>query len=67
MARDYYEIVGVGRNASEKDIRQAFRRLARKYHPDMNPGNKQAEATFKEINQAYEVLSDPETRKKYDQ
>ncbi|MBI4310480.1 MAG: J domain-containing protein [Chloroflexi bacterium] len=67
MARDYYIVLGVGRNASEKDIRQAYRRLARKLHPDLNPGNKQAETSFKEINQAYEVLSDPEKRKKYDQ
>ncbi|MBI4338492.1 MAG: J domain-containing protein [Chloroflexi bacterium] len=67
MARDYYTVLGVGRSASDKDIRQAYRRLARKHHPDVNPGNEQAEATFKEINGAYEVLSDPEKRKKYDQ
>lgn len=67
MARSYYDILGVGKSASEKDIRQAYRRLARKYHPDLNPGNKQAEATFKEINQAHEVLSDAAKRKKYDQ
>ena len=66
MARDYYEILGVSRSASEKEIRQAFRRLARKHHPDVNPGSKDAEARFKEINEVYEVLSDPETRKKYD-
>jgi molecular chaperone DnaJ len=65
--KDYYQILGVSRNASEKEIKQAFRRLARKHHPDLNPGDKSAEAKFKEINAAYEVLSNPEKRKKYDQ
>ncbi|HXZ29839.1 MAG TPA: J domain-containing protein [Dehalococcoidia bacterium] len=65
--KDYYQILGVGRNASEKDIKQAYRRLARKHHPDLNPGDKSAEAKFKEINAAYEVLSNAEKRKKYDQ
>jgi|DewCreStandDraft_1066081.scaffolds.fasta_scaffold02209_3 DnaJ-class molecular chaperone len=65
-ARDYYEILGVPRNATEKEIRQAYRRLARKYHPDVNPGDKEAEQKFKEIQEAYEVLSDPEKRAKYD-
>ena len=65
--RDYYEALGVKRDATEKDIKQAYRRLARKLHPDVNPGNKAAEAQFKEVNAAYEVLSDPEKRKKYDQ
>jgi DnaJ-class molecular chaperone len=65
--KDYYQILGVPKNASEKDIKQAYRKLARKYHPDVNPGDKSAEAKFKEINQAHEVLSDPEKRKKYDQ
>jgi len=68
MARkDYYQILGVNKNASEKEIKQAYRRLARKHHPDLNPNDKAAEAKFKEINAAYEVLSDPAKRKKYDQ
>jgi molecular chaperone DnaJ len=65
--KDYYQILGVSRNASEKEVKQAYRRLARKHHPDLNPGDKSAEAKFKEINAAYEVLSNPEKRKKYDQ
>jgi len=64
--KDYYNILGVSRNASEREIKQAYRRLARKYHPDVNPNDKSAEAKFKEINEAYEVLSDKETRQKYD-
>jgi DnaJ-class molecular chaperone len=63
---DYYATLGLKRDASEKDIKQAYRRLARKYHPDVNPGDKNAETRFKEINAAYEVLSDPEKRRKYD-
>ena len=63
---DYYNILGVSRNAGDKDIRQAFRRLARKYHPDLNPGDEQAEKKFKQINDAYEVLSDSKTRKAFD-
>lgn len=65
--KDYYKILGVERNASEKDIKSAYRRLARKYHPDVNPGDKTAEEKFKEVQEAYEVLSDKEKRAKYDQ
>ncbi len=64
--RDYYKILGVSKSASSSDIKKAFRRLARKYHPDVNPGDKAAEARFKEINEAYEVLSDPDKRRRYD-
>jgi len=64
--RDYYDVLGVPRSASEKDIRQAYRKLARQFHPDLNPNNKQAETKFKEIGQAYEVLSDTDKRKSYD-
>jgi curved DNA-binding protein len=64
---DYYRVLGVDRNASAKDIRKAYRRLARQYHPDVNPGDKQAEARFKQINEAHEVLSDEEKRRKYDE
>ncbi len=65
--KDYYKILGVDKKASEKEIKAAYRKLARKYHPDMNPNNPQAEARFKEINEAHEVLSDPQKRAKYDQ
>ena len=65
--KDYYKILGVEKKATEKEIRQAYRKLARKYHPDVNPGDTSAEEKFKEINEANEVLSDPEKRKKYDE
>lgn len=63
---DYYKTLGISNKASEKEIKTAYRKLARKYHPDLNPDNKEAELKFKEINEANEVLSDPENRKKYD-
>ncbi len=65
--RDFYNVLGVPRSASEQEIKRAYRKLARKYHPDVNPGNKSAEAKFKEISGAYEVLSDAEKRRRYDQ
>ena len=64
---DYYKVLGVGKEASQAEIKKAYRKLARKYHPDLNPDDKESEKKFKEINEANEVLSDPENRKKYDQ
>lgn len=64
--RDYYEVLGVSRNADEAELKKAYRKLAKQYHPDMNPDNKEAEAKFKEINEAYAVLSDPQKRQQYD-
>jgi DnaJ-class molecular chaperone len=65
--KDYYATLGVTKSATAKEIKQAFRKLARKFHPDVNPGDKTAESKFKELNEAYEVLGDPDTRKKYDE
>lgn len=66
MSKDYYKVLGVEKNADDKSIKSAYRKLARKYHPDVNPNNADAEAKFKEVGEAYAVLSDPEKRKKYD-
>ena len=65
--RDYYEILGVNKSADDAAIRKAYRKLAKKYHPDTNQGDKQAEKKFKEVTEAYTVLSDPEKKKMYDQ
>ncbi len=67
MAKDFYSVLGVNRKADEKEIRSAYRKLARKYHPDVNPNDKSAEAKFKEVSEAHEVLGNPEKRKLYDQ
>src|SRR4051812_24126118 len=65
--KDYYATLGVPKTASQKEVKQAFRRMARKHHPDVNPGDKSAESKFKDVNEAYEVLGDPDKRKKYDE
>ena len=65
--RDYYEVLGVGRDADEATLKKAYRQIAKKYHPDMNPGDAEAEKKFKEASEAYAVLSDPDKRRQYDQ
>ena len=65
--RDYYEVLGVDRNADEETIKRAYRKLAKKYHPDVNPGDKDAAEKFAEASEAYSVLSDPDKRRQYDQ
>src|SRR3954470_18487152 len=65
--KDYYSTLGVAKTATEKEIKAAYRKLARKLHPDVNPGDKASESKFKEVNEAYEVLGDPDKRKKYDE
>ena len=65
--RDYYEVLGIAKGASEDEIKKAYKKLARKYHPDLNPDNKEAEEKFKEANEAYEILSDPDKKARYDQ
>jgi curved DNA-binding protein len=65
--KDYYSTLGVAKTATDKEIKQAYRKLARKHHPDVNPGDKSAEGRFKDLSEAYEVLGDPAKRKKYDE
>ena len=65
--QDYYELLGIARKAPQKEIRQAYRKLARKYHPDLNPGDKSSEEKFKQVQEAYDVLSDTKKRQMYDQ
>ena len=66
MAKNYYDVLGVEKNASQDDIKKAFRNVSKKFHPDKNPGNKEAEEKFKEAAEAYETLSDPDKRQQYD-
>ena len=63
IKKDYYEVLGINKNADDKAIKKAYRKLAKKYHPDINPGDANAEAKFKEVTEAYEILSNPEKRK----
>ena len=65
--RDFYEVLGVSKSATDEEIKKAYRKLAKQYHPDLNPGDKQAEQKFKEVSEAYEILSDKEKRSRYDQ
>ena len=65
--RDYYEVLGVSKTASDSELKSAYRKLAKKYHPDMNPGDAEAEKKFKEASEAYAILSDPDKRRQYDQ
>ena len=65
--RDYYDFLGGSKRATDEEIKKAYRKLAKKYHPDMNPGDKEAESRFKEVNEAYEILSNKEKRARYDQ
>src|ERR1700676_3566664 len=65
--QDYYELLGISRKATQKEVRQAYRKLARKYHPDLNPGDKSSEEKFKQVQEAYDVLSDTKKRQMYDQ
>ena len=65
--KDYYKLLGVSKNATDKDIKRAYRKLARQFHPDVNPGDTKAEAKFQDINEAHEVLGDTEKRQQYDQ
>ena len=65
--RDYYEVLGIDKSSSDADIKKAYRKMAKQYHPDVNPDDKAAEAKFKEVSEAYEVLSDPQKRARYDQ
>src|SRR5690606_27537650 len=67
LEKDYYAVLGVPKNATPEDIKKAYRKLARQYHPDANPGNKRTEEKFKEVSEAYDVLSDPKRRKEYDE